>query len=337
MEYIVRRILDGYGLTEYTLLPVQKGYRNQSFGAWLRDDSVVNLILYKREPGMLARIKRANTVGNYAHQSGLPARRTLSSKVAYLSSSRGTVYAALYEYLPGHTIPWEAYTMKHIKLLGKTMSDLHAALRSFDAAGLPDVADEYFEIAKRMRRYFDQPGVQSALEAKLQLTVPTNTFDRIDATLRVCKYLPGAQALHMDFVRSNILFDDADGELSISGILDFEKTACGNPLFDIARTLAFLLVDCRYKQPDKVRKYFLQSGYQKRGGSDFQNVIIKTKSGDIDALESLLDTFLVHDFYKFLRHNPYESLPQNEHFVRTRDILLERDLLSRPHVAKYAP
>lgn len=329
MEDIVRRILDGYGLVGYSLLPVQKGYRNHSFAARLDDGSTVNLMWYKREPGMLARIRRANAVADFVSSHGLPARRTYSEKITCLSSPHGVSYAALYEYLPGSTIPWEAYTMDHLKLLGESMGDLHAVLQSFDAVGLPGVADEYIEIAERMRRYFAQPGVSNALLTKLQLVVPGNMHEQIATTLAACKSLPRQQALHMDFVRGNILFDEARGELAISGILDFEKTAHGSVLFDIARTLAFLLVDCKYKQPDKVRKYFLHSGYQKRSRSHLQNIRIKTKTGQIDVLEALLDVFLMHDLYKFLRHNPYESLQQNEHFVRTRDLLLARGSLLR--------
>jgi Ser/Thr protein kinase RdoA (MazF antagonist) len=321
MERTVRRILDSYGLADYSLLPAQKGYRNHSFAARLADGSTVNLMLYKREPDMLTRIRRANAVANFAAAKGLPARRTRSEKIIRLSSPRGNSYAALYEYLPGRTIPWEAYTRKHLKLLGKAMSDLHAALQDFDAQGLPGAADEYLEIVRRMRRYFADPNVRRALAAKLRLTVPENIFDDFEQMLRACRHLPYAHALHMDFVRSNILFDDSGGEPAVSGILDFEKTTCGHPVFDIARTLAFLLVDCKYKQPEKIRKYFLHSGYRKRGAADFQNVIIKTSGGEIDVLESLLDLFLLHDFYKFLCHNPYEFLHQNEHFVRTRDIL----------------
>ena len=51
---------------------------------------------------------------------------------------------------------------------------------------------------------------------------------------------------------------------------------------------------------------------------------------DISArrlLEPLLDAFLLYDFYKFLRHNPYESLSANEHFTRTRDLLLARRII----------
>jgi Ser/Thr protein kinase RdoA (MazF antagonist) len=44
--------------------------------------------------------------------------------------------------------------------------------------------------------------------------------------------------------------------LAITGIIDFEKTAAGPRIFDIARTLAFLLVDCKAKTPAQVTNYF---------------------------------------------------------------------------------
>jgi hypothetical protein len=134
--------------------------------------------------------------------------------------------------------------------------------------------------------------------------------------LEFCGKLEDQQPLHMDFVRSNVLFN---AHATIAGIIDFEKTGKGHPMLDIARTLAFLLVDCKYKEPGKVYKYFVHSGYRKRGKN---NININPR-----LLHELTNIFLLHDFYKFLRHNPYESLGRNEHFVRTRDILIARALL----------
>lgn len=327
MEELVSRILAEYGIVDTVPLPPAKGYRNQSFPARLPNGLVVNLMLFKREPGMQARIQRADAVAAYAYAHGLPVRHRHDPRIIQLVSSRGATYAALYDYLPGHTIPWEAYTQKHIKLLGKYLSDLHAVLADFDEVKLPDVADEYLGIVSRMRQYFSTSGVQQALRSKLHLTMSTDIFASFEVLLEAAKYAPNQQALHMDFVRSNILFGESgDGPL-ITGILDFEKTAYGSPLFDVARSLAFLLVDCKYKLPGKVRKYFLVSGYQKRGTAALRTVGIHVNGEHIHMLERLLDLFIVYDFYKFLKHNPYESLHENEHFKRTRDILLARHLL----------
>jgi Ser/Thr protein kinase RdoA (MazF antagonist) len=320
----VGRILRAYGLSFDTVHLPQMGYRNQAYPVTLKDGSKLNLILYKTESGILRRIKNANRVSDYLASKGLPARSTASAKIVRLHSGTYQKYGALYHYLPGHTIPWEAYTQDHIKLLGKTMSDMHAALQGFEPQVLPEVADEYLAIAGRMRKYFGQAPVQRALADKLLLRVEPQVFEQFGHLLSGSKLLPGKQVLHMDFVRSNILFSNRPSDeafkSTVSGILDFEKTAYGHPLFDIARTLAFLLVDCKHKQPSKVRKYFLGSGYIKRGAA-----VLSDKH--MGLLEPLLGLFLFYDFYKFLRHNPYESLPDNEHFVRTVEQLIPRHLV----------
>lgn len=329
MEALVRRILAEYGICDVDLLTPGKGYRNHSFPARLSDGSTVNLMLYKREPGMLARIQRTNNVANFAHVHGLPARHTHDERIVQLSSVRGVGYASLYDFVPGVTIPWEAYTMKHIKQLGKSLSDLHAILASYDGGDLPSVVEEYRQINVRMRRYFASDGVKIALRQKLHIALNPDLFDSFDWLLSICEHLPDQQALHMDFVRSNLLFRDSEAGPVISGILDFEKTAFGSPLFDIARTLAFLLVDCKYKSADKIRKYFLTSGYQKRGNAHLRDIMVIIGSKNARVLEELLGLFLVYDLYKFLRHNPYEFLEQNEHFVRTREILHDVRMLSQ--------
>lgn len=312
-QEVIARILGAYRVPFTAIAPAQKGYRNHSFAV----DGALNVILYKREPHMLTRIQNANAVGNFAAAHGLPARRTYDPRIIALSSAAHQQYAAIYHYLPGTTIPWEAYTMDHLKSLGKTLSDLHAVLDNFTACSLPQVADESLALNQRMHTYFADPHVARALQQKLRLRVMPADFTTL---LHTTKKLPHQQALHMDFVRGNILFTGT----TITGILDFEKTAKGHPLYDIARTLAFLLVDCKYKPEAKIRKYFLQSGYQKRGAQNFKDYTVRGHS----LLETLVTFFLLHDFYKFLCHNPYEYLTQNKHFMRTRTMLLKRGLIA---------
>jgi Ser/Thr protein kinase RdoA (MazF antagonist) len=322
---VIERIVKKYGVRDARIFGPQKGYRNESYPIRHTGSQPLNLILYKSEPEILERIKRANNVSDYAASTGLPTRKTLGKPIVHLSAGQFHKYGALYNYLPGKTIPWEAYTKDHIKLLGAALSTLHFRLRAMEPDGLSAVETEYLHIHRRMNRYFDTPGVQRAIKTKLKVSVMAG-HTGFEPLLAAAAKLPGRQALHMDFVRSNILFgpaaDDSPlrlDDLAITGILDFEKTACGSRLFDIARTLAFLLVDCKFKSEDKVRKYFLYSGYQKRGES---------KLPSLTLLEELINLFLLHDFYKFLRHNPYEFLDQNEHFVRTRDLLIRRGLLT---------
>lgn len=318
----MQRILQQYGLAPLRIHEVQKGYRNESYAADLPNGRTVNLILYKREEGILEKIRGANRVANFLAEQGLPARKQIDPRIMQLRSGDFVKYAALYNYLPGKTIPWEGYTMDRIKQLGKTMSDMHFILRKLPPGDLPFVVDECRALLTRMEKYFAEDGVHDAMAAKLGLAIFDTT--RLRPALTECVNLPH-QALHMDFVRGNILF--TENEPQITGILDFEKTASGPVIFDIARTLAFLIIDCKYKEEAKVRKYFLHSGYNKRGQSDF---------APTPLLEDLLNFFLLHDFYKFLRHNPYESLHENEHFVRTRDFLLKRNILAKTEMLQYA-
>lgn len=323
----VRHILHMYGVEATRLYPVQKGYRNQSYGAELADSRTVNVMLYKDEPDMLQTIRRINRLGAFLAEKNLPVRTPLSDRIVTLSKRNAVRYGCLYNYLPGETIPWEAYTQKHIKLLGQTLGQLHTALTTYSDPHLPRVSDEYSAIIGRMERYFSDKPARQAAAAKLGLQVPKKVFTRYLYILRFCEKLYHQQALHMDFVRSNILFSNTPN-LHISGIIDFEKAAYGHPLFDVARTLAFLLVDCKYKPNDKVRKYFLDSGYQKRGGRRLDHVYVIANGRRTSLLEELVNLFLLYDFYKFLRHNPYESLRQNEHYTRTRDLLLARGVIT---------
>jgi len=79
-------------------------------------------------------------------------------------------------------------------------------------------------------------------------------------------------------------------------------------------------VDCKHKPYIKTYKYFLYSGYQKRGQ-------VKNIGNDNDR-NSFIDMFLFYDLYKFLLHNPYESLLQNEHYIRTKDLLIRHDIVT---------
>jgi Ser/Thr protein kinase RdoA (MazF antagonist) len=313
---LIKRILQRYDQTATHISAVQTGYRSEIYPVQLDDSTDATVILYKREPGIIRRIKNANHIGNMLSELGFSARRTLDDRIVTLRGASSTTYAALYNYLPGTTIPWEAYTMNRIKQLGAVMSTMHSALAGLDQQNLPNVHDEYYEICVRMERYFTQPEIQRAILDKLKLLPPHIDHFFPLLTDLGAKNTHHQQPLHMDFVRGNILFTENSSQ--ISGILDFEKTAWGHPLFDIARTLAFLLVDCKYKPEEKIRKYFLDSGYQKRGTATLT---------DEHYLEPLLDLFLTYDFYKFLRHNPYESLHENEHFMRTRNLLITRGVL----------
>jgi Ser/Thr protein kinase RdoA (MazF antagonist) len=288
------------------------------------DGRDLNLIFYKKEAGILERVRRADALAMFAAVPGLPVRVLADERTLVLGEAGEESYARLYRYLPGRTIAWEGWQRKHIKLLGWAMSDLHFAVRDF-AGELPSVIGETEELLERMDVYFADGNVKKALSGKLKLAVNPAVFKYFSRAIETAEGLPG-QALHMDFVRGNILFDEASeddvwqmGEVALTGVIDFEKAAHGAPVFDVARTLAFLYADVSSKTEEEIFKYFAVSGYGKRGRgfAKFDNAL----------LGRLVGFYLFYDFYKFLRHNPYESLEENYHFRRTRELLLQRKMV----------
>lgn len=331
---LMTAIAKAYNLRVIDALPTQKGYRNESHVLKL-EDGFVNVILYKAEAGILPRMHNANTTSHILHEHDMPVRIQISPRIIQIKSAEDVQYGGLYNYLPGSTISWEAYTKDHLRSLGLTMAKMHHVLHEAAETtnSASSILDESTELTERMMTYFIQPGVQKALEEKLQLKIPLhiNRYTRVFKELRPA---PNQHLLHMDFVRGNILFRPrtpgnqyGHGGVEISGIIDFEKTAYGPAVFDIARTLAFLLIDTKYKSEAEVRRYFLHSGYQKHGGGDL--VTHYDIAGQtINTLEILIDFYLIHDFYKFLLHNPYEHLSSNEHFMRTSALLKQRGRLA---------
>jgi hypothetical protein len=313
--------------------PVESGYRNQSYafcslGHWY------NLVLQENSVPSAKKTRLIGEIGSQLAATGLPVRSLADPRIVELRAGAWSRIASLYHYLPGCTIPWEAYTMKHIKLLGWALADFHREAARLSLHGLPDVETVCLRQLDKMEQYFS-PAVLRAVQNKLHV-VPQLTFF---AAYRVCftalLTTPGRQLLHMDFVRGNILFDaprPSDrwqiGDIALTGLLDLEKAAVGHPLVDIARTLTFLLADCSQKSVLQLRRYFLDSGYNKRGASRIKPLSVTLPTGvKCDVLETCMQFFWLYDFYKFLRSNPYESLGENYHYVRTRDILLQKNLL----------
>lgn len=339
----VREAAALYGLGVDEFGPAEKGYRNQSY-AFRSGRRWYNLVLHKHGSYTNATAQRINSLGSELAATGLPVRATADSRMLLLRVGDWTRLASLYYYLPGKTIPWEAYTMKHIKLLGWALADLHQAAASLSPANLPAVESISLQQLQKMKQYFSAK-TMAAVEKKLDVVLDVSRFVQYSDFFEQIRLLPHRQVLHMDFVRGNVLFDEAEAAdrwqihgLALTGILDLEKAAVGRPVMDIARTLTFLLTDCSQKTEAQVRKYFLQSGYSKRGHAQLslkpyaengaKSLSVKLANGEkYDFLELAVDFFLLYDFYKFLRSNPYESLKQNYHYCRTRDIMLKRNLL----------
>lgn len=320
---IIESVLQKYGVEWKSIGQVQKGYRNESYKITRSDGNHINLFFYKSEPSILTKIINADSSSGLLHNAQMPVRVRIDHRILRVKEN---TYASLYNYLPGKTISWEAYTIRHIKLLGWAMGDIHDMWNGQDGRDYDRITDILNNQLAKMIEYFSDVNVITAASKKLNVSIYCSKLFSFSGIFIHCKKLAGQHLLHMDMVRGNVLFDSTGtyegywriDNTVLTGIIDFEKAAFGHPVFDIARTLAFLLVDCP-KQPEKTIYYFLESGYNKRSKSRLMNT---------EPLQALITYFLMYDLYKFMRHAPYESLSQNYHYMRTRDILAKYGMIS---------
>jgi len=323
-----------YCLSVSRVRKLEGGFRNQCFKVDSDNKSYV-LIIYKAEKGIRKLIDNAHSVASLLHSKGFPVRTNLKTKNEkdYIYKKILGIYhfIALYNFLEGVTIPWEAYTRRHLKSIGKTLSDLHYTFKQSEVVKIKrlriDLPEWDLITSKEissMKKYFKkvEPWIIKKLKLKLNWLNIDKTFKNL---IKDTNTYP-RNIMHYDFVRGNILFSNKLNKnldiYPITGILDFEKVCIGPEIADIARTLAFLLVDCKFKDVITVRKRFLISGYIKRGKNKLNHYIFKTKE-----FNNLLIFFWLRDFWKFLVYNPYEYLYMNEHYKRTRQVLLDSKIL----------
>ncbi len=93
---LIPLILKKYDLKYQTIYPAQTGYRNSCYKVLLQDGRIVNVIIYKDEPGIISTITRANEVSRHASTDGLPTRTTESARTLRLSAGKSLRYVSIY-------------------------------------------------------------------------------------------------------------------------------------------------------------------------------------------------------------------------------------------------
>lgn len=329
-------VRENYGLKVREVRKLEGGFRNQCFRL-ISDKGKFVLIIYKNDKDIKTIIQNAHLVAKFLSEKNLPTRIPIVTERGReyfrYKFADGYHYAALYNFLEGETIPWEGYTRRHLKSIGKTLSDMPYTFLKFQNSQLQLIKTKlpkWKGITRNemsaMRKYFKEvePWILKKLKVSLNWKGIQKTFGSIEQQIE--RSNEQENILHYDFVRGNILFsrklNKALDIYPIIGILDFEKVCLGPEVADIARTLAFLIIDCKFKDEETIRKRFLLSGYDKRG----KNKLPFSEMNN-PFLESLLKFFWLRDFWKFLVHSPYEYLYMNEHYVRTRDRLVKVNLL----------
>jgi Ser/Thr protein kinase RdoA (MazF antagonist) len=274
-------------------------------------------------------LEEIDCVAGYLRNKGLPVRTAINTKVLTFQHENKTRFFSLFEFLPGDTISWEAYTRRHLRSLGLYLGKMHSALKEIDLP-LQTIKNwnEYIvDDANKLRSYLKTNS--KYIEQKLNIKINVKEVEKTiyEVVNYTCPYedpelLP--QLIHCDFVRGNVLFSNIKSGLiyKITGILDFEKMLYGKVEIDVARTLAFLFVDCKYKTQDEIIKYFLNEGYNTLGCAD-----PKQQKVIFSQLEKYMLYFWLRDFWKYLECNPYEDLGNNEHFIRTSGQLVKYGII----------
>lgn len=314
---LVLKIIEKLNLKVKTISGPYRGYRNSNYKL-VTQSEILNLVIFNNEIGSIETIQIQNKACselaklNLSFQIRYPKSRIIQIINNINKKNKFETLACLYNYIEGQTISWESYTSSRLKQIGKCLAELHLGFEAlnFDRklfSKLPSQKQICLDQTIEMKSYFARLEVKLAIYKKLGIVLNVN-FDKLKSLISNIE--SENQILHMDFVRGNIIWDEDQNR--IVGTIDFEKMSLGKVEFDIARTLAFLIIDSKYKLEHEVREKFLASY-----GNSF----------DMNLVEKLVMFYLIYDFYKFLKHNPYESLNENEHFVRTRDLLLKKFLL----------
>ena len=262
----------------------------------------------------------------YLDENGLPSRVPTYSKddkhiLKYTFNNGDQNLFGLYKYLEGETIPWEAYTRRHLYALGELTKKLHdLGSKYLEQGNNLEVWDEYLkDDSTKMFDYFNAHEVVIIEKLGIEINFEFENL-KLESSNDEQESL-----LHMDIVRGNVLFSDTKEELRypITGLLDFEKTLIGPTVVELARSLAFLLVDCAYKDEGEIIFYFLKQAYGINNVKEYW---------ETSNIRDYLIYFLLRDLWKFLTANPYRSLGVNFHYQRTVEYLIHFNAIKRSEV-----
>lgn len=331
------------GAAKIEIRELEQGYMNTAFTVAVLDE--LSLQKGRKFVVVIYNVNRYNDqskkfltqtyqAASALERSGLPARTAVqnfkSQLISEVKFSDGKIrLIGLYRYLPGSTIPWEGYTRRHLRALGRTMAEVHKIWSKYDgeSSDIPCWGNYLESDCESMFGYFNanENFIKNKLKVKLNSERGKQTINELRGVrIEVNSQCDLYQLIHCDFVRGNILFSDQkkDQTYPITGILDFEKVMHGPREADLGRTLAFLLVDCKYKTRQEIDQYFLREGYLlKIDQSESYSKL------SFNKLQTYINYFWMRDFWKLLQCNPYEDLSLNFHYGKTLQELKKQKLI----------
>jgi Ser/Thr protein kinase RdoA (MazF antagonist) len=299
------------------------------------------------------RIKNAYMAARVLNRNSIPVRIPLKTAtsppkdfIEINVTDQKTTILGVYNYLPGQTVPWESYTRRHLRAVGLYMRRIHHIWQQEDPNKypfLPKWTDYIRNDSQKLFKYFkkNQQYIKKKLDIEIDLDFIKTLKKQITNSPLHQPHLN--QLVHQDLVRGNILFGSMKKKniYPIHGIIDFEKILIANPITDLARTLSFLFVDCKYKTIPEIKKYFLDQGYfafetihnQKFPNAPKQSKLkqetvtkeknkkLLTELPPFRHIKHFMLYFWVRDLWKLLSRNPYQDLMHNFHYKQTSNRL----------------
>jgi Ser/Thr protein kinase RdoA (MazF antagonist) len=170
---ILKFIQKEYDKDFHLIKKFEDGFRNSVYK--LKDkNSHYLLVVYKREKGIKERIENIHKVSGKLSETDfnveirIPLLTKEEEDFVFISEIKR--YAAVYNFIDGKNIPWEEYKRRHLKGMGKVLSNFHYYLRSYDSSSLPKWKDLLLTEFDEMVGYFKkvEPWILKKLRVKAE-------------------------------------------------------------------------------------------------------------------------------------------------------------------------
>jgi len=176
----------------------------------------------------------------------------------YIAEAFGYVFAII-EYLPGISLR-DFLLRDNYRDVGQVMFKVGKALGVIYSIKFPHSG--FFNKNLKVMENATADGLidlclDCLQDTKVQSVISAENIDQIQTLFKVYKdFLPAGierNLVHGDFDPANILVIDRDGEIEVSGILDWEFSFSGSTLYDIANMLRY-----SHHMPRKYQDSFLE-------------------------------------------------------------------------------
>jgi Ser/Thr protein kinase RdoA (MazF antagonist) len=211
------------------------------------------------------RVKEVHKIINFFSDKGIPSVTPIENKQGKTYFIFNSHIYTLFPFLNGIVEDRKNITEKPIKSLAKTLAKIHLVssnglpLRISSHHGIIDrnvFLDAYPEIIKAIKSKKEKDDFDKlALKVlKLKKFIVDKSKKRTESSVAVNDHL-----LHGDYHEKNVFFDN-DGEVKF--IFDWEKTAIGNRLHELVRSMDFVCLDGHYEKENLEKARFYIQTYK---------------------------------------------------------------------------